>query len=141
MFRAFADPTRLRLLHLLGEGELCVSDIIQVLQVPQAKVSRHLIYLRQAGLVECRREGLWRFYRLSPPRSAFHRKLLDCLGQCFRSVPGMAADRRRVAKLKKSGGCCPGVARNGPPRRARGAQSGCGRRRGVAHSARGCKST
>ncbi len=66
MFRAFADRTRLRILHLLQDGELCVSDIINILKVPQAKASHHLNYLRRAGLVEVRKQGLWCFYRLRP---------------------------------------------------------------------------
>lgn len=119
MFRAFADPTRLRLLCLLQSGEHCVSDIIQILRVPQAKASRHLIYLRKAGLVDCRRQGLWSFYRLSSPRSLFHEKLLECLGQCFGNVPEIAADGRRGAKLRESGGCCPGLARSHTGRGAR----------------------
>jgi len=107
MFRAFADRTRLRILHLLQDRELCVSDIITVLEVPQAKASHHLNYLRRAGLVEARKEGLWCFYRLRPARSPFHEKLLECLGQCFTHVPGLAADRKRAAKIRASGGCCP----------------------------------
>jgi ArsR family transcriptional regulator, arsenate/arsenite/antimonite-responsive transcriptional repressor len=117
MFRAFADPTRLRMLYLLRGGELCVSDVIRVLRVPQARTSRHLGYLRRAGLVECRRQGLWSFYRLSSPRSVFHRTLLRCLGQCFGDVPGMVADARRAAELRKTGGCCPQVARRTQTRR------------------------
>jgi ArsR family transcriptional regulator len=107
MFRAFADRTRLRILHLLQDGELCVSDIITILDVPQAKASHHLIYLRRAGLVEARKKGLWCFYRLRSAKSPFHEKLLECLGQCFTHVPGLAADRKRAAKIKASGGCCP----------------------------------
>ena len=107
MFRAFADRTRLRILHLLRDGELCVGDIVSILQLPQAKVSRHLNYLRKAGLVEVRKQGLWRFYRLHSARSAFHHKLLDCLGDCFSGVPGIAADKQRAGKLRESGGCCP----------------------------------
>jgi len=107
MFRAFADQTRLRILHLLQDRELCVSDIITILDVPQAKASHHLNYLRRAGLVEARREGLWCFYRLRPAKSPFHEKLLECLGQCFTQVPGLVADRKRAAKIKASGGCCP----------------------------------
>ena len=128
MFRAFADPTRLRLLSLLRDGEFCVSDIIRILKVPQAKASRHLIYLRQAGLVESRRQGLWIFYRLSSPRSVFHRKLLECLEQCFVGVPGMVADRRRASRLRKAGGCCPEVARYGAGSRGRRRRSGVARR-------------
>ncbi len=123
MFRAFADPTRLRLLCLLRDGEHCVSDLIEVLREPQAKVSRHLIYLSAAGLVECRRQGLWSFYRLSPAHSPFHRKLLECLGECFNDVPGLAADKRRAAKLNESGGCCPAVIRKEAHRCGRA--SGC----------------
>jgi ArsR family transcriptional regulator, arsenate/arsenite/antimonite-responsive transcriptional repressor len=107
MFRAFADRTRIRILHLLQDGELCVSDIITILKVPQAKASHHLNYLRKAGLVDVRRRGLWCFYRLHPAQSAFHEKLLECLGQCLDSVPGLAADQARAAKIKVSGGCCP----------------------------------
>jgi len=106
MFRAFADRTRLRILYLLQDGEFCVSDIISILKVPQAKVSHHLKYLLLAGLVETRRNGLWNFYRLRPATSAFHEKLIECLGQCFTRVPGLAADRDRAANLKASGGCC-----------------------------------
>ena len=107
MFRAFADRTRLRILHLLQDRELCVSDIITILEVPQAKASHHLNYLRRTGLVEARKEGLWCFYRLRPAKSPFHEKLLECLGQCFTHVPELTADRKRAAKIKASGGCCP----------------------------------
>ncbi len=107
MFRAFADRTRLRILHLLQDGELCVSDIISILKVPQAKASHHLNYLRRAGLVEVRKKGLWCFYRLRPAETVFHRKLLECLQQCFTDVPGLTVDRERAAKIKASGGCCP----------------------------------
>jgi ArsR family transcriptional regulator, arsenate/arsenite/antimonite-responsive transcriptional repressor len=107
MFRAFADRTRLRILHTLQDGELCVSDIISILQVPQAKASHHLNYLRRAGLVDARKQGLWCFYKLRPAQTRFHEKLLECLEQCFAGVPGLAADRERAAKIKASGGCCP----------------------------------
>lgn len=107
VFRAFADRTRLRILHLLQDGELCVSDLITILKIPQAKASHHLNYLRRAGLVEVRKEGLWCFYRLRPAQSQFHEKLLECLGHCFADVPGLAVDRKRAAKVKASGGCCP----------------------------------
>ncbi len=107
MFRAFADRTRLRLLHLLRGREMCASDIITVLRLPQAKVSRHLSYLHRAGLVEVRKKGLWSFYRLRKPDSPFHRRLIGCLGECFQDVPELEVDRQRAAKLEKAGGCCP----------------------------------
>jgi len=106
MFRAFSDPTRLRILHLLRAGELCVGDLVEVLQVPQPTASRHLRHLRDADLVQCQKNGRWCFYSLSDPESGFHRKLLDCLGSCFREVPELRADAVRAAELRERGGCC-----------------------------------
>ena len=103
MFRAFSDRTRLRVLHLLREGELCVCDIVRVLELPQPKISRHLAYLRKAGLVTARKEGLWMHYQLAPASGEFHQSLLNCLACCFASVPELARDGR---KLK--GKCCVG---------------------------------
>ena len=65
MFKALADATRLRILGLLLTGEVCVCDIHESLKIPQPKASRHLAYLRRAGLVETRREGLWIHYRMA----------------------------------------------------------------------------
>ena len=103
MFRAFSDRTRLRLLHLLRAGETCVCDLVTVLGVPQPKVSRHLAYLRNAGLVEGRKEGLWMYYKLASPRDRFHEKLLECLATCYGHVPELARDAERLA----CGGCSP----------------------------------
>src|SRR3954465_4691295 len=66
LFRALADATRLRILGLLLTGEVCVCHIHESLRITQPKASRHLAYLRKAGLVEARREGLWMHYRLAP---------------------------------------------------------------------------
>ena len=107
IFRAFSDATRLRILSLLKQGEHCVGDLVAILGVPQPKVSRHLAYLRKAGLVETREQGLWNFYRLAPATSPFHRKLLECLTACFGDVPKVARDARKSKALRKSGGCCP----------------------------------
>jgi ArsR family transcriptional regulator, arsenate/arsenite/antimonite-responsive transcriptional repressor len=107
MFRAFSDHTRLRTLRLLQAREHCVGDLVAILQIPQPSVSRHLAYLRKAGLVTVRRAGLWKHYALTPARSPFHQSLLHCLETCFADVPDLRADARRAAKLKKSGGCCP----------------------------------
>ena len=108
MFRAFSDRTRLRILHLLLSGELCVCDLVRVLGVPQPKVSRHLSYLRKAGLVTGRKDGLWMYYTLTPTRNAFHRKLMECLGCCFADVPELAKDAKRLGKTScdSSQACC-----------------------------------
>jgi ArsR family transcriptional regulator len=107
IFRAFSDATRLRILSLLKEGEHCVGDLVTVLGLPQPKVSRHLAYLRKAGLVEVRGHGLWNFYRLAAPTSPFHKKLIECLSACFGDVPKVARDAEKAKALKKTGGCCP----------------------------------
>ena len=107
MFRAFSDPTRLRILHLLAAGELCVGDIVTVLKVPQPTASRHLGYLRRARLISARKKSYWTFYGLTSPRSSFHRKLLECLKSCFRDVPELARDSERLKRVRTRGGCCP----------------------------------
>jgi ArsR family transcriptional regulator, arsenate/arsenite/antimonite-responsive transcriptional repressor len=96
VFRAVSDPTRLRILNLLQGGELCVCYIVGALRLPQPKVSRHLAYLRKAGLVDSRREGLWMHYRLASPANDFHQRLLDSLECCFRENPLMSRDRKRL---------------------------------------------
>jgi ArsR family transcriptional regulator len=108
MFRAFSDRTRLRILHMLRGGELCVCDIVDVLGVPQPKASRHLAYLRKAGLVEARKDGLWSYYKLTPSKNKFHGKLLECLACCFHDVPELARDARRLnlTKCAEPGACC-----------------------------------
>lgn len=65
VYAALADPTRLRILALLRDGEICVCHIHASLDVPQPTASRHLAYLRKSGLVEARREGSWMHYRLA----------------------------------------------------------------------------
>jgi ArsR family transcriptional regulator, arsenate/arsenite/antimonite-responsive transcriptional repressor len=107
MFRAFSDRTRLRILHLLSEGELCVGDLVSVLRVPQPTASRHLAYLRRAGLVVTRKNGQWNYYKLAAAESTFHKHLLGCLKGCFHDVPELGLDSKKSAKLRKSGGCCP----------------------------------
>ena len=107
MFRTFSDRTRLRILSLLRRKEFCVGDIVEILQVPQPRISRHLGYLRKAALVTVRKAGLWSYYSLSSAETAFHKKLLSCLGNCFSEVPQIQADQVRAAEIKHSGGCCP----------------------------------
>jgi len=108
MFRAFSDPLRLRILHLLLlEKQMCVGDLVAVLRVPQPTASRHLSYLRRSGLVSTRKNGLWTYYSLLPARSTFHRELMKCLRTCFEDVPDLSKDARRAKEMRKTGGCCP----------------------------------
>jgi ArsR family transcriptional regulator, arsenate/arsenite/antimonite-responsive transcriptional repressor len=105
IFKAFSDPTRLRILRMLQEGELCVCDLVSVLGVPQPKVSRHLSYLRKSGLVRVRKEGLWCHYELAPAKNAFHGKILECLSCCFSDVPEMRRDAKCLTE-KRQRSCC-----------------------------------
>lgn len=108
VFRAFSDRTRLRILSMLrGRDEICVCDIVETLRLPQPKISRHLAYLRKAGLVTARKEGLWMYYSLAPANGQFHGKLLDCLACCFEEVPELAKDAVRLNKSSCGTGCCP----------------------------------
>lgn len=107
MFKAFSDVTRLRMLHLLLEGEMCVGDLATLLEATQPRASQHLACLRAAGLVTCRREGLWNYYSLARPTTTFHKKLLDCLRHCYSAVPELQADNRRAAQLARAASCCP----------------------------------
>jgi ArsR family transcriptional regulator len=102
LFKAFADPTRLRILNVLAAGELCVCDLVELLALPQPAVSRHLAALRRAGLVAVARD--WRFmhYRLAEPSNPVHGNLVTCVRRCFTGVPALDAERaaaeRRVAE-------------------------------------------
>ena len=107
MFRAFSDPTRLRILHLLRGGEMCVGDLVSVLRVPQPTASRHLAYLRRAGLITSRKRSSWTYYALEPAGTIFHRKLIECLDTCFRDVPALAKDKATMQRVRAKGGCCP----------------------------------
>ncbi len=106
LFRAVADPTRLRILALLIGDELCVCDLVAVLGVPQPTASRHLAYLRKAGLVAARRDGQWIYYRLARSRTAVQKKLLECVQVCFRYVPELEADSKRLPRVKALNQCC-----------------------------------
>jgi ArsR family transcriptional regulator len=98
LFGAFANPTRLRILNLLREREgICVCDLCEVLGEPQPKVSRHLALLRDAGLVEVRSEGKWKFYGLVRPETPLHRTLLRCVRSCLADLEELVADRERLA--------------------------------------------
>lgn len=104
LFRVMADPIRLRILHLLRQGELCVGDLVTVLDVPQPTASRHLAYLKRVGLISARKNSYWTFYTLAPARTALRRKLLECLDA---DKVGRARDAKRLAAVRRSGGCCP----------------------------------
>lgn len=106
LFMAFADRTRLRILHLLADGELCVCDMTAVLRQGQSKVSRHLAYLRRAGLVVDRRQGRWKHYSLARPKGRLHSALVSCVGGCLGEFPALRKDRSALAALKRDAARC-----------------------------------
>jgi ArsR family transcriptional regulator len=103
VFKACADATRLRILLLLGEGQLCVCEIVDVLDMPQGKVSRHLAVLRRAGLVDDERRGTWIHYSLSKPRTSLDRRLRTWLKGEARDSEQAGADLVRLQQLCKCG--------------------------------------
>ncbi len=104
---ALADPTRVRILHLLRGGALCVGDLAAVLKVLQPKASRHLAYLQRARLIDGERRSGFMFYALAPARPGFHRKLLELLDAAAEEIPEAERDSAALRKLQTKGGCCP----------------------------------
>ncbi len=97
LFKALADATRLRILGLLLDGEVCVCDIHGSLGLPQPKTSRHLAYLRRAGLVDARKDGLWVHYRLARMSDPVLQALVDAVGHALGHLDAGVRDRRRLA--------------------------------------------
>jgi ArsR family transcriptional regulator len=101
LFAALADPTRLRLLHLMDGAEVCVCYFVEILGQSQPKISRHLAYLRNAGIVRARREGKWMHYRIERPADAGAAAILDAALEGLRSNLEMRADSVRLKQA-----CC-----------------------------------
>src|SRR4029079_13526309 len=96
LFKALADQTRLRILGLLLNGEVCVCDIHESLKIPQSKASRHLAYLRRAGLVDTRRSGLWIHYRLGRVADPVMAAMVDAVRHALTHVDVVRKDAERL---------------------------------------------
>jgi ArsR family transcriptional regulator len=112
IYQCLCDETRLRILNLLLEGELCVCHFQEILGEPQVKVSKHLAYLRKRGLVASRRKANWMIYRLPDRRSPELSANLACLQDCAREHPVFRTDAGRLERLRANLGagdpiCCP----------------------------------
>lgn len=108
-FTALADPTRLRCLLLLAtEGELCVCEFTHALAESQPKISRHLAMLRELGIVNDRREGLWIHYRIHPELPAWAREILNTASRENATAKPFAQDRKRLhsAPTRPPVRCC-----------------------------------
>jgi ArsR family transcriptional regulator len=97
-FRALADKTRLRILALLGNNEVCVCHIHDTLGLPQPTVSRHLAYLRRSGLVAVRRDGVWMHYRMSTSVDPVIRGVVDAAVAALKRVPATTEDRKQFRR-------------------------------------------
>ncbi len=98
IFKALSDETRLRIMGLLLEGELCVCDLMAILELPQSTVSRHLAYLRNAGLVSDRRQGVWMNYRLAAGGSGLRAETIELLRKNLAALPQARTDGQRLRR-------------------------------------------
>jgi ArsR family transcriptional regulator len=101
LFKALADRTRLRLINLMGDDEICVCFLVEVLATNQPKISRHLAYLRRAGVVASRREGKWMHYRIVEPEDEHAARIFREVRASLRDDAATQRDRARLTKL-----CC-----------------------------------
>ncbi|MDQ5845407.1 MAG: metalloregulator ArsR/SmtB family transcription factor [Acidobacteriota bacterium] len=101
LFKALADRTRLRLINLMGEDEVCVCFFVEVLKTNQPKISRHLAYLKRAGLVSARRDGKWIHYRIVEPPDAHAANIFREVRTWLENDQAMQTDRARLRKI-----CC-----------------------------------
>lgn len=105
LFRALGDQTRLRIVALLSHGELCVCHLEAALDLNQSTASRHLGILRAAGVVDCRREGTWVYYRITDQEHATVAKALDVLTTAFGTERALRSDHARLRKSCGPGAC------------------------------------
>ena len=112
IFKACSDATRLRILFLLAERELCVCELVAVLEMAQGKISRHLAVLKQADLVNDRRDGTWIFYSLRAPDSNLKKRLHSYLVSEAGHQPQIVVDRNQVRQLAAAGQICTPHARH-----------------------------
>ena len=101
LFRALADRTRLRLLSLMGSDEVCVCYFVEVLKMHQPKISRHLAYMRKAGIVGARREGKWMHYRVIEPKDRRAAQVLGNIREWLATDREMQRDHNRLVQM-----CC-----------------------------------
>lgn len=100
--KALSDSNRVRILLALREGEICVCRLIELLKLAPSTVSKHLTVLRQAGLIEGRKEGRWMHYRLPTDPRSEERKALEWVFQSLEHTPEALADRQRIKQIQST---------------------------------------
>jgi ArsR family transcriptional regulator, arsenate/arsenite/antimonite-responsive transcriptional repressor len=101
LFKALADPTRLRLINLIGDSEVCVCFLVEILRISQPKISRHLAYLRRARIVIARRDGKWMHYRLTEPPDDHATRIFREVRASLSEHPEFQRDREKLVQV-----CC-----------------------------------
>ena len=101
LFKALADGTRLRLISLIGDSEVCVCFLVEILKTSQPKISRHLAYLRRAQIVAARREGKWMHYRLTEPPDEHAAHIFREVRASLNEHPEFRRDREKLERV-----CC-----------------------------------
>jgi ArsR family transcriptional regulator len=115
-FRALSEEVRLRIIMLLTHGELCVCDIMEILDEPQSKVSRHLSYLKNSGLITSKRVGVWMHYALSGQRDETLDAQIDFMRERISQLPGFIDDVAKMEVLKEQKRCEGPKTRPGRPK-------------------------
>jgi ArsR family transcriptional regulator len=105
MFRSLSEEMRLRIIMLLIHGELCVCDLMAVLDEPQSKVSRHLAYLKHSGLLSSKRVGVWMHYSLKEPLDKISQAQLNFMKKQLAHQPLFEEDFKKMEKAKKQKKC------------------------------------
>jgi ArsR family transcriptional regulator, arsenate/arsenite/antimonite-responsive transcriptional repressor len=105
VYKCLCDVTRLRILNLLSRGPLCVCYLQEILGEPQVKISKHLSYLKQHGLIECERRANWSIYRLPKKTNRLLSENLKCLQDLAGDEKPFKIDLRRLDKLDTSPAC------------------------------------
>ena len=101
LFSALADRTRLRLINLIGDSEVCVCFLVEILKTSQPKISRHLADLRRARVVTARREGKWMHYRLTEPPDEHAARIFREVRTSLSEHPEFERDREKLERV-----CC-----------------------------------
>jgi ArsR family transcriptional regulator len=117
IYQCLCDGTRLRIIHLLTRGPLCVCHFQEILGIPQTKVSQHLAYLRKKRMVRCTRHATWRIYSLPPKPSLELEANLKCLQDCAPTDKRFRADLKALTKVRADCGWIDGALENKPARR------------------------
>jgi ArsR family transcriptional regulator len=111
IYQCLCDPTRLRILHLLTQTPLCVCHFQEILDEPQVKISKHLAYLRERGMVIAERDQNWMIYSLPKKRDAELKANLKCLQDCVQTDPVFKRDLRNLARVRRTTDAPAGVFR------------------------------